>query len=254
MLLRLPASFDQLSTKQFYQYFGQPCTERVVRLDGLPLPPCVPSHGVVPVWLGKKANEVTLSEAHLLLSDFGEAFSPQDPQTDRRVSQCHTPLAVSPPEAFFEPDTPLSFPVDIWALACAIWSMFSPRQLFDATLATPDDISCQRVDLLGSLPHKWWMGWDARFEYFERDGEAKKDRFVYPSLEKCFEQDIQASRRRSGMCGFDDDEARAILDMLRQMFAFRPEERASAEAVLSSEWMTIWGLPAAREVCELRKS
>lgn len=45
------------------------------------------------------------------------------------------------------------------------------------------------------------------------------------------------------MGGFDRDEMVAILSMLRSMLAFKPEERATAKAVLGSDWMVTWGLP-----------
>ncbi|KAB8270304.1 kinase-like protein [Aspergillus minisclerotigenes] len=204
-LIRLPTSFDRLSVEQLYQKFGEPYTEAVMRLDGQPLPAGTPARGTVPVWLGKKANEVTLAEAHLLLSDFGEAFSPTDSQQKRRGDHS--------------------------------------RPLFDATLATHDDISSQQVDILGPLPLESWDSWEVRHEYFEERGEPKKDRFIFPSLEHCFEKEIHAPRDKIGMGGFDRDEMVAILTMLRSMLAFKPEERATAKAVLGSDWMVTWGLP-----------
>ncbi|KAE8331615.1 hypothetical protein BDV39DRAFT_147856 [Aspergillus sergii] len=200
-----------------------------MRLDGQPLLASIPARGTVPVWLGKKANEITLAEAHLLLSDFGEAFSSTDSLQKRRGDQCHAPLSVLPPEAYFEPDKPLSFPTDIWTLACAIWSIFSSRPLFDATPATHDDISSQQVDIFGPLPLEWWDSWEARHEYFEERGEPTKDRFISPSLEHCFEKEIQAPREKMGMGEFDREEMVAILTMLRSMLVFKPEERATAK-------------------------
>ena len=80
VLIRLPSSLNKLTVEQLYGAFGEPCTERIERLDGQPLPPGVPRYGTVPAWLGKKSNEIALNEAHILLSDFGEAFSPSNPQ------------------------------------------------------------------------------------------------------------------------------------------------------------------------------
>lgn len=219
-----------------------------MRLDGQPLPPGVPSYGVVPAWLGKKANEIIPSEAHVLLSDFGEAFSPSDPQQKRRGDECHVPLPVLPPEAYFEPDKPLSFSADIWTLACAIWSIIGLRSLFDATLAMMDDMSSQQVDILGPLPPEWWDKWEARKEYFEETGEPKKGRFVFSSFEHYFEQDVQTQRQKDGLAAFDEKEKTAILVMLRRMLAFRPEERATANEVLDSDWMRTWVLPEFKKI------
>ncbi|KAE8345913.1 hypothetical protein BDV24DRAFT_177701 [Aspergillus arachidicola] len=226
-LIRLPTSFDRLSVEQLYQKLGEPYTEAVMRLDGKPLPASIPARGTVPVWLGKKANEVTLAEAHLLLSDFGEAFSPTDSQQTQRGDQCHAPLST---------------------LACAIWSIFSSRPLFDAILATHDDILSQQVDIVGPLPLEWWDSWEARHEYFEERGEPKKGRFISPSLEHSFEKEIQAPREKLGIGEFDREEMVAILTMLRSMLAFKPEERATAKAIVGSDWMVTWGLPELEKV------
>ncbi|KAK2765450.1 hypothetical protein FQN54_008303 [Arachnomyces sp. PD_36] len=251
-LLRLPASFDQISTEEIYKEFGGPRTEMLVRLDGKPLPPNVPSYGVVPVWLGKQANLISLREAHLLLSDFGEAFTPE---TQRRsCAESHAPLPVSPPEVLFDPQGKLSFPSDIWTLACAIWSIFGMRSLFDGTLATHHDIASQQIDTLGlsSFPSEWWNTWQERHEYFDNDGQPKGRRSVFPPLERSFEEEIQVVRREEGMQEFDEDEKMAIIGMLRSMLVYRPEKRATADSVTRSEWMTNWGLPQLKKAQNLR--
>ncbi|GKZ16482.1 hypothetical protein AbraIFM66951_000290 [Aspergillus brasiliensis] len=254
ILIRLPATFDKLSVEDFYKRFGEPRTEPVVRLDRQPLPPGVPSRGTMPVWLGKRADKIPPNEAQLLLSDFGESFSPSDPEQQRLGQDCHSPLPVAPPEAYFEPDKPLSFSADIWSLACAMWSIFGMRSLFDATLATPDDIASQQVDVLGEIPPEWWSTWEKRYEYFEGIGRPRKDRFVFPSLEQNFEQDIQTSRQKAKMHSFGKDEKIAVLSMLRSMLVLKPEERATATDVLSSDWMVTWGLPAAKRVRDAQQA
>jgi serine/threonine-protein kinase SRPK3 len=214
-----------------------------VHLDGQSLPPGVPSYGTVPIWLGKKGNKIASNEAHLFLSDFGRAFSPFDSQQKLNGDQCCSPLPVLPPEAYFEPDRPISFPADIWTLACAVWAIFSSCPLFDATLAPHDDISFQQVEILGPLPSEWWDRWEARYEYFDETGRPKNDRFVVPTLEDCFEQEIQVPRQNNDMGQFDKEERLSLLSMLRLMLAFRPEERATATAVLGSKWMMTWNFP-----------
>lgn len=49
ILLRLPSSFDQLSTDLLYEQFGEPRMEPVVHFDGKSLSSNVPSYGTVPV-------------------------------------------------------------------------------------------------------------------------------------------------------------------------------------------------------------
>ncbi|OBT77013.1 hypothetical protein VF21_02968 [Pseudogymnoascus sp. 05NY08] len=56
VLLQLPPEVDQLSDEQLYEKYGLPTTEPVVRFDGQKLPPGIPTHGTVPVWLGKPSD------------------------------------------------------------------------------------------------------------------------------------------------------------------------------------------------------
>ena len=72
ILLRLPQSLNNLSPDQFYAKYGHPRYEPVERIDSQPLPAGVPTYGLVPVWLGKGSEQISLSEASILLTDFGE--------------------------------------------------------------------------------------------------------------------------------------------------------------------------------------
>ncbi|KAM5463495.1 hypothetical protein MauCBS54593_007489 [Microsporum audouinii] len=115
-------------------------------------------------------------------------------------------------------------------------------------LATRDDILSQHVDTLGlpSFPSSWWNEWETRHDYFEPGlGQLSvTSRDIRPPLERAFEEKIQAWRRRVRMGEFDQDEATAILAMLRGMLVFAPDERATAKSLLASQWMLNWGYPA----------
>ncbi|GLA70063.1 hypothetical protein AtubIFM55763_010965 [Aspergillus tubingensis] len=224
ILIHLPTSLDKLSVQEFYEQFG------------------------------KRAFEIPPDEAQLLLSDFGESFSPSDTEQRRRGQDCPSPLPVIPPEAYFEPDKPLTFPSDIWRLACAMYSIFGLRWLFDTTLTTRHDIASQQVDVIGEIPPEWWNTWEKRHEYFEEIGRPEKDRFVYPYLEQSFEKDVQAARQRDNMSSFAKEEQVVILSMLRSMLAMKPKKRATATDVLSSDWMVTWGLPAVKSARDNRKT
>ena len=56
ILLEMPPGFDKLSVEDLYKEYGEPELTPVVHLGGKPLPPNIPSHGVVPVWLGKASE------------------------------------------------------------------------------------------------------------------------------------------------------------------------------------------------------
>lgn len=238
ILLKTTPDFDQLSLEQLYEKYGAPELDPVVHLDGKPLPPGVPSHGIAPIWLGEASEEITLAEARILLTDFGEAFS----YSKEPKYESHTPLIIRPPEARFEPNEPLSFSSDIWTLACTIWAIIAQRPLFEGFLATQDDIICEHVDTLGALPPEWWKRWEARRHKFTEDG-MPINRNPFRSWGDRFEDSVQQPRRDSGMPSFDAKERDAIFDMLRPMLSFRPENRSTTKQILKSEWMVKWALP-----------
>lgn len=65
---------------------------------------------------------------------------------------------------------PLSFPSDIWSMACTIWTIIAQCPLFEGFLASEDDMTCEHVDALGILPPEWWMKWEGRRNKFSEDG------------------------------------------------------------------------------------
>lgn len=242
VLVRLPSSFDQLSIEQLYKEYGEPETAAITKRDNRPLAPNVPVNAVMPLYLGKDANEFSVADARVILSDFGEAFSPEEEV--RRGEDCHTPLAMRPPEARFEPQVALSYSADIWSLAVAIWEILSMKAIFSSEFATPDEVVSQQIDVLGPMPESWWNRWEERGLFFDEDVRPKDGRCVWPPIDEAFEEGVQKYRRRRGRVGeFDKEEAAAILGLMRRMLAFRPEDRPTAEEVLKSDWMVRWVLP-----------
>ncbi|KAK2799684.1 hypothetical protein FQN51_006818 [Onygenales sp. PD_10] len=243
ILIKIPASFNQLSIKQLYEKYGEPETVPIVRHNGKPLPPNVPAKAVIPLYLGKNAEQFSLSDAQALLSDFGEAF---DVALEARHGEdCHTPLAMRPPEARFEPQAPLSFSADIWSLATAIWEILGMKAIFSSEFVTADEVTSQQIDVLGPMPSGWWDQWDERNQFFNQDQSPKDGRDVWPPIDKAFEEGVQKYRRKSRrqVGEFDKEETAAFLALMRQMLVFPPEKRPTAEEVLKSEWMAKWVLP-----------
>ncbi|KAK8016966.1 kinase domain protein [Apiospora rasikravindrae] len=204
-----------------------------------------------PLYLGRMAEEFTLDDANgLILGDFGEAFAPA---TEERLGgDCNTPVAMRAPEALFEPDTPVSFSADIWSLGTAIWEILGMNFIFSET-ETMDEIVAQQIDVLGyqGLPLAWREHWERpNTEELVTETEVEVprhptgDRHSWPSLEQAFEEFVQKHRREQAVMGvFGDEETEAILDLMRGMLKFKPEERITIQEVLQSEWMTKWALP-----------
>src|SRR5699024_10554310 len=121
-----------------YELYGEPVLEPVNRLDGRKLPPGVPQHGIIPIWLGEASENTTLLEGRVLLSDFGEAFSP----AQEKRFESHTPLLIRAPEVRFEPTKPVTFSFDIW-------DILAQKSLSEGFLTNEDDMTCQHIDALG---------------------------------------------------------------------------------------------------------
>ncbi|PTU19513.1 hypothetical protein P175DRAFT_0441270, partial [Aspergillus ochraceoroseus IBT 24754] len=65
--------------------------------------------------------------------------------------------------------------------------------------------------------------------------------------DKRFSYCIQEPRARAGLETVTEKERRAFETMLRSMLVFRPNERATVQQVLHSEWMKGWREPALEE-------
>ncbi|KAL5340599.1 kinase-like protein [Aspergillus crustosus] len=270
ILLRLPPSaLTNLSTSQLYAKFNPPSHELIERVDGNPLPPNVPPTAIIPIWLGKPSEDIAPHEASLLLTDFGEAYSPS---MEQRL-ESHTPLALAPPETIFEPSQPLSFSSDIWTMGCAIWVLLGTRPLFENFFATRYHVTTEQIDVIGpeDFPKEWWEKWDARHHLFDFEGplpqssdlidptseqkskppipKPKEGRYFSSCVDR-FEKEIQEPRREAGIEEIGDEERRAIMEMLRSMLRFRPETRVTAAEVLECEWVVRWGMEDYRSACK----
>ncbi|PWY71751.1 kinase-like protein [Aspergillus heteromorphus CBS 117.55] len=264
ILLRLPPSLQHMTPNQLYKRAGKPEKEPVIRCDGAPLDPGVPSELIVPLWLGLGSDEITLSDCPIILADFGEAFNPFITKT----FICHTPHLLAPPEAFFagpdiEADDCLSFPADIWTLACTIWEIFGSAPPFEVFVPGRDSVTREHVDTFGKLPDRWWGKWENRGNWFDEDGRkaVKEDlRQYYTNDARDWDQRfpacIRGARRRTSKMEevdfgvWEQDEERAFGRMVKSMLVLEPRKRATIEDVVGCEWMRKWGLPELRRMEE----
>ncbi|KAH7091304.1 kinase-like domain-containing protein [Paraphoma chrysanthemicola] len=240
ILFRLPSSIDELTPDQLYAKYGRPELENIIRLNGEPLDPWVPSHGVVPIWFGDDSDTISLADARIYLTDFSESFRPV---VDIRQSS-HTPFVLRPPEILLEQTSQVSFASEIWSLACAIFAIMGQRPLFETWFPDATRILEEHVDTLGRLPREWWPIWADRHQYFN-DQLQRIDGSPRRSLEDWLEDFIQEPRKQSDMAEMDEEEKQAFLSLLRSMLSFSPDDRPSAQQILESDWMQKWAGPAA---------
>jgi serine/threonine-protein kinase SRPK3 len=237
-MFRLPNSIDEFSPGELCEKYGQPNVEQFLRLEGKPLSGGVPTHGVVPIWLGKESELVTLSEAKIFVTDFGESYLPSI--TQRHHS--NTPGTLAPPETYFLPHESLSFPSDIWTLVCIFWEIIGQRPLLEGFNPSSDWMIKEHVGTLGKLPCDWWQKWDARQRWFT-DEAKRTSQGAGRSLTNRFVDSIQEPRRESRMEDIGEAEKSALLTMLRGMLAFKPDERLTATEIIECQWMLRWALP-----------
>lgn len=133
ILLQLdaPDQFHAYSPEDLYKRYGEPVVSHITNEDGEPLPASKHSGMPMQVYgamgLSKSARSLKLADAKLFLTDFGLSFIPDQ-------HGCHLGSsargAVQPPEARFEPNAPLSYASDIWALGHAMWQLFTACNYF----------------------------------------------------------------------------------------------------------------------------
>lgn len=106
----------------------------------------------------------------------------------------NTPGVLVPPEVYFLPQKPLSFPTDIWTLACTLWSIIGQQPLFEGFNPGPDWMIKEHVDTIGKLPSEWWHKWDARLRWFNEEGRRDHGG-VNRSLVESFNSSVHHSRQ-----------------------------------------------------------
>ncbi|RAL05778.1 kinase domain-containing protein [Aspergillus ibericus CBS 121593] len=255
ILLRLPSDMRDMTLEQLRAKTREPARIPVIREDSAPLDLGVPPEIIVPVWLGLGSDEISLADSEIMIADFGEAF---DPQITQQFT-AHTPLLIAPPESrFAEPggtDDPLSFPGDIWTLACTVWDILGDRPPFEAFPATSDEVTIEHVELLGQLPERWWRRWEKRRDWFDEDGrknvkESLRQWYLNSTRDwnQRFSDSIQKPRERKKFDIFSAEEENAFRNMIKSMLVLEPSERATIEEVVLCEWMQRWGLPEVQKM------
>jgi serine/threonine protein kinase len=259
ILAKLDRNIDDFDVEQFKEKISSPKLKPVRRFDEEALTPHVPPEAFPPLRLfSKTVDQLTSDDArNILLADLGQVFRPEiEPIEPVRGKECYVPLSERAPEALFRPDDFISYPSDIWSLACTIWDILGATSLFIG--ADQDVLFADQLVALGpdKLPEAWRKEWEsegpdnkptANDEVRPPRRYRREGTYTMLPLEPRFEDDVQYWRRRAERALFDEDEKKAILDLMRGMLAFDPKCRYTIADVLESEWMIHWALPALNE-------
>ncbi|KAG6175683.1 hypothetical protein E4U27_005980 [Claviceps purpurea] len=251
LLLQLPSPIDGLSVEQLHARYSELEKHPVLcmKLGEPATDPSVPSYGVPPLSFDVPKDGIATGEALLTLCDFGVAFRPKD----KSRFEAYTPLELRPPEAFFEPETPLTFASDIWSLGCVAFELFANFPLFFGYLSEQEHITAQQVRVLGPMPPAWWKNWEARTKWYDEEGRPLIASSKPYTLKRRFQTCVQDPRLERGWDTFAEDELDALITLLLSMLAWSPSERLDISGVLRSDWMTRWALPAYQKCLEKQK-
>lgn len=142
-----------------------------------------------------------------------------------------------PPESFSSEEGSgcISFPSEIWTLACTFIDIIGNKSPFDGCGPA---IAIQ-VLVLGKLPEPWWSQWDD--VYFDADVttylpyKKKIEELEDNSLEKAYDSYVTGLRVRCKQEIFGPEERRAFLDMLASLRIYDPMQRATIDQVAECE-------------------
>ncbi|KAL8724109.1 MAG: hypothetical protein Q9181_006980 [Wetmoreana brouardii] len=236
-ILLKTSDLNELSIDDLYQRFGEPERLAIERIDRAPLDAEVPSHAVIPLWSAVACEDIT--QAEVTITDFSEAYVAGGASRER----LNTPLLLCPPEMLLEKGT-ISMPADIWTLGCTLVNIVGKKALFEGWAPDNDDVMAELVSAFGKPPDSWWQAWHKRHEFFLEDGSwsVSPDR-RHDNVSRSLEWRV-TTRMKRGNEGADEGEVKAMLEMLKGMLAWDPQDRWRIEDIVHSEWMEEFGKPA----------
>ncbi|TQV94331.1 hypothetical protein V2A60_002633 [Cordyceps javanica] len=200
-------------------------------------------------------KNLRLDEAHpfMIISDYGTSFM----LDAERSPELHTPPLFLPPEDFFH--EPITLAADIWTLGVSLYEVLGERCLFETFSGDRDDIMADIISTLGRPPSRWWDQWENRNEFFNPDGSwIRNIQRIYTPVFRPLHQRMWDMGR--GMtpetCEWDvqGGEMQALEKLLRDMLAFEPSQRPTAEQLMRSEYMVRWAIPAWEQQLERAKN
>jgi len=151
-----------------------------------------------------------------------------------------TPIALRAPELIF--GQKIGTGIDIWAFGCLMFEFLTGRLLFavmkfgpdpEAQEDADDDHILQLNDVISPLSDTMMEAWPRSSKWYGPNREALNpygtgDIYIHTPLEKLFNDNRNPE--------IDDEEAAAVISILRRIFKFDPEERPSADELLKHPW------------------
>ncbi|KZV75816.1 kinase-like protein [Peniophora sp. CONT] len=244
-----PHVIQRWSDAELYESLGVPKTLESSHYDG--------SSGasaarVAPIDCSRLTDTASLQES-VVLSDFGQSYAVASPPKDYKPG---TIINYFSPEARFEGRAGLE--ADVWALGCAIFEIRAGSPLFESFVHSGTQILIDTVSMLGCLPDPWWDAFKDHANWFEEDGEPKREE---DQAEGAFEACKTSVREQLRSIGLEDEAPRnpdgpmfeatgvrmceeevdLLGDLLEKMLRYRPEERIKMDEVITHPWFALDG-------------
>jgi serine/threonine-protein kinase SRPK3 len=122
--------------------------------------------------------------------------------------------------------------IDVWSLACLLFELATGDFLFDPRAGKEwdrdEDHLALMIELLGKMPKRVWSSGSRSRDYFTRAGELRSIKKLKPwPLAEVLHEKYRVPKT----------EAEAFAGFLLPMLSFVPEERATAQQMLSHPWL-----------------
>ncbi|KAG7046566.1 protein kinase domain-containing protein [Colletotrichum scovillei] len=260
VMLAMPAGeFACLTVKEIYEKYGKPiilpmdlCVEATDFHEEYPLPKNAPPYMLWKMFLTQDCDDLELSEARAQIKDFGESWQPE----------LVTRYELNTPEPYRAPESmiakklqlPISYPADVWALGCFIFELYGRMDIFGTYVPGYNSVFATMVHCMGKPPASWWDAWEKRDKHIDdncnyvRNGKsdptpAEPDTIKRRVLELIPDQRAM-DRFPEEKTFVPEEELQDLAAMLMRIFRWEPEDRVTAEELISDPWMQKWGIPA----------
>lgn len=244
-------TFTTQTIEEIYKSYDRPTKiplhlYQAATLERPPIPDNAPPYIVSGLYLAGGFDNIELSDAEVVISDFSESWRPSK-ETEHKLTTWPPSRA---PESLFGEALNLAMDrsSDMWSLGCLIYRLFGVGAILGSVHYDPKVNFSRTVGMLGKPPQQW------------RDLSEEKDGFDHNVGDITHNEsngneiidESKASVRRRVMVwlkedrGSDvvDDELEDLVALLESIFHWLPDDRATASDMLSSTWMSKWGLPA----------
>ncbi|KAJ7224492.1 hypothetical protein GGX14DRAFT_650739 [Mycena pura] len=172
------------------------------------------------------------TQAHVQISDFSESFLFNSSTPVQRL--VHSPTVFRAPELLLDRENCSPQPsTDMWALAVVFHMLFTGGfPLFPSGRGVQDLVLREMVILLGKLPEPYWSSsWKNRKLYFDDDGNR-----VEWDAKNGPKSGFSMSREFSR----SDEMKRFFEENLKNLVAYGPDERITADEMVRSAWFVEW--------------